>query len=46
MPLDDNMKGFQCKQCLNIIDFKDAEIHKETNAYFQWKKEIKKVLKT
>jgi len=46
MPLDDTMQGFQCNQCLQFIDFKDAKMHKGTNAYFQWKKGVKKVLKT
>ena len=31
---------------LILIDFKDAKMHKGTNNYFQWKKGVKKVLKT
>ena len=45
-PLDDTMQSFQCNQCLKFIDFKDAKIHKGTNACFQCKKGVKKVLKT
>jgi hypothetical protein len=40
-PLDDTMQGFQWNQCLKFIDFKNAKIHKEKNAYFQCKKDIK-----
>ena len=45
-PLDDNMQGFQCNQCLKFIDFKDTKMHQVTSCCFQCKKRSEKVLKT